>query len=314
MLRTAILVFVTAAIGSLPARAIEPEQPVTISQPLYASPTTRDQVGRIVVPVMVNDQGPFRFVLDTGANRSVLAEHMVAKLGLTLSDATMSVELSGATGEAIVRTVAIQRLQAGAVLIENTQLPVIGATMAGIDGVLGVEGLAGKRLIIDFVRDNITIEQSDNKRASADFVTLPARLRHGQLLVVDVDVGGVKTQGVIDTGADGSLGTERLRQALRRRHEKDRPAGTARIEGATADVQTGDLVFAPQIRFKGVEITGMKIAYGNFHVFSLWNLQSQPALLVGMDILGTADILVIDYLRREVRIKPRDSLLVRLPD
>jgi hypothetical protein len=57
----------------------------------------------------------------------------------------------------------------------------------------------------------------------------------------------------------------------------------------------------------------VKIAYGNFHVFDLWDLESQPALLVGMDILGTVDVLVIDYLRREVQIKPRNPVILQFP-
>jgi len=273
---------------------------------IYATPTTRDQVGRIVVPVMVNDQGPFRFVVDTGANRSVLAAHMPQRLGLSVVGEE-EVSLSGVTGEAVVPTVSVRRVQAGALLLLNVSMPVINATMKGIDGVLGVEGLADKRLTVDFANDRISIDRSSKAAAPRDFVVLPVRFRHGQLLVVDAMVGRVKTKAVIDTGAEGSLGNDPLRAALQRQASGERRTGSASIEGVTADVQQGETETAPLIRFQGVEIDGIEIAYGNFHVFKLWDLERTPALLVGMDVLGTVETLVIDYRRRELQIKPREK-------
>jgi predicted aspartyl protease len=282
------------------------------STTLFATPTQRDQSGRIVVPVMINGQGPFRFVLDTGANRSVLASHMLAKLGLTVSAENLSVELSGVTGQAIVRTVAVKQLQAGALELKNLDMPVIDATMAGLDGVLGTEGLEGKRLTVDFMNDRITIENSYNQRAPPGYLVISTQFRYGLLMVVDAMVGRVKTKAVIDTGAENSLGTESLRRTLQSQNT-DRVAGSARVEGVTAEVQTGDLVFAPLIRFNNAEITGVKITYGDFHVFKLWELTDKPALLVGMDVLGTVNTLIIDYGRRELQIKSRNNTLVPIP-
>src|ERR1700733_5969082 len=60
--------------------------------PLYAIPTLRDRVGRIVAAVTINGRGPFRFMLDTGSNRTVLAQSVLAKLNLAADpDASVSV-------------------------------------------------------------------------------------------------------------------------------------------------------------------------------------------------------------------------------
>src|SRR5262249_55504949 len=40
--------------------------------------------GRVVAPISVNGQGPFRFIVDTGANRSVLSQALSDQLGLTV--------------------------------------------------------------------------------------------------------------------------------------------------------------------------------------------------------------------------------------
>jgi predicted aspartyl protease len=270
---------------------------------LYASPTAHDHAGRILAPVKVNGQGPFKFVVDTGATLSVLSPHVAAKLGLT-PNADSSVLLSGVTGSAIVGTVHVQSLEVGDLVMRDLTLPVIGATMNGVDGILGVEGFEDLRLTVDFVHDRIKIERSQGQRAPRGYYTLSARIRHGRLLVVDAAVGQIPVQAVIDTGADGTLGTEKLRQLLQRKVFGAR-ADKATIEGVTSDIQYGDMINAPTIRLQSVEIEKIRIAYGDFRVFELWGLQHQPALLVGMDVLGTVEELIIDYKRREVQLKAR---------
>jgi hypothetical protein len=39
-------------------------------------------------------------------------------------------------------------------------------------------------------------------------------------------------------------------------------------------------------------------------VFRLWELENRPAMLIGMDVLGTLGTLVIDYRRKELQIRP----------
>src|SRR5580658_2874279 len=51
----------------------------------YAIATRPGRIGMIVASVMINGKGPFRFMLDTGANRTVLASSTAAKLALESS-------------------------------------------------------------------------------------------------------------------------------------------------------------------------------------------------------------------------------------
>jgi Aspartyl protease len=43
--------------------------------------TRRDRIGRIWAPVYLDGKGPFRLVLDTGANRSAITAKVVQTLG-----------------------------------------------------------------------------------------------------------------------------------------------------------------------------------------------------------------------------------------
>lgn len=60
-------------------------------------PTRRDKIGRIWAPVLINGQGPFRLVLDTGASGSAVNARVAQILGLA-PDAAQSVLLRGVTG------------------------------------------------------------------------------------------------------------------------------------------------------------------------------------------------------------------------
>ena len=54
---------------------------VHASEPRFVAPTRRDRIGRIWAPVFINDKGPFRLVLDSGANHSGINSHVAEVLG-----------------------------------------------------------------------------------------------------------------------------------------------------------------------------------------------------------------------------------------
>src|SRR6267143_2414112 len=64
-----------------------PQVIVEAPGPRYVAPTRWDRIGRIWAPVLINDRGPFRLVLDTGASRSAINASVAAALGIDLSNA-----------------------------------------------------------------------------------------------------------------------------------------------------------------------------------------------------------------------------------
>ena len=77
------------------------------------------------------------------------------------------------------------------------------------------------------------------------------------------------------------------------------------VFGATADVHRGTSLVAPAITLGQATLRGLEVTFGDLHVFRIWGLEREPALLIGMDLLGSVERLVIDYRRREVQLKPR---------
>jgi predicted aspartyl protease len=271
-------------------------------EPLYAASTRHDRIGRILAPVLIDGHGPFRFVIDTGATQSAIAFRTAQTLGFT-PEAGATTMLNGVTGSALVPTVEVQQLQAGDLVLGRSRMPVLGFVMADADGILGVEGLEDKRIVVDFRHDRVTIAHSRNERAPRGYYTIPVSLRFGRLLVIDARIGRVRMKAVIDTGAQATLGNGALATMLGVKVNPKKPQTD--VFGATADLQHGDSVLIPHVNLGETQIDRVNVTFGDLYVFKLWEMESQPALLIGMDVLGGVDVLVIDYRRKELQIRLR---------
>jgi len=281
------------------------EQPE--SGPMYATRTTLDRIGRIVASVEINGRGPFRFVLDTGANRSAISAATADVLQLVPAEGDV-VSVHGVTGNAILPVVGVDRLQAGELLFENQRLPVLpSAVFAGTDGILGVDCLQDARIEVDFGRDRVTIRRSSGRRAQRGYLVVPAWLQNGGLLLVEGQVGRVPVKAILDTGAERSLGNEALRAALGRKALRPHEAVTTTVIGATPQLAQALSFQAPAIDIGGARLNNLTVSFGDLHVFSVWSMLEEPALLIGMDLLGTLEKFVVDYSRREFHLKAVSS-------
>jgi hypothetical protein len=280
---------------------------VTADEPRFVAPTLRDRIGRIWAPVRVNGQGPFRLVLDTGASHSALTARVAERVGIAL-DPARTVTLRGATGSVEVPLVPVETLEFGDLLVEPRRLPIVPDALGGAEGILGTDGLAGKRIHIDFRKDSITIMRSRNQRAASDYSTIPVRFLHGRLLVVDAYLGGLPVKAVIDTGGQATLGNEALRVALaERRRRQEREARPDNVTGATLDVQVGNRVATPSLAMGEILVRNPAMTFADFAIFEHWKMTKEPAMLIGMDVLGLLDTLIIDYRRKELQVRLRRS-------
>lgn len=273
-------------------------------EPLYATPTRLDRAGRVVVVVEVNGQGPFRFIVDTGANRSAVSEGLAERLQLPVAGSA-SIGVHGVTGYAELRAVEIERLRVGSVDLAKLRLPVLArSVLADADGILGVEGLQEARVEIDFENDSVAIRRSGGQRAPRGYLTVPARLEKGGLLVVRGRVGRIRAQVIIDTGAERSIGNRRLAEALAPTMN-DVERSESIVVGATPGSVTASAYLSPPISIGSAKLRNLIVTFGDLHVFRVWSLEDEPAIVVGMDVLGTLDQLVVDYARQEFHLKPK---------
>ena len=120
-------------------------------------------------------------------------------------------------------------------------------------------------------------------------------------MIVDVRVGRrIRAKAVIDTGAERSLGNLALQTAMNKNRHKKREPVSAVVHGATPDIADGDVQEIRECTIGDLTLTNLEVIFADFHVFKLWGLDQEPAMLIGMDMLGVLDRLVIDYRRNEV--------------
>ncbi|HTY50845.1 MAG TPA: retropepsin-like aspartic protease, partial [Steroidobacteraceae bacterium] len=274
-----------------PADAAVPEVKVEAPEPRYVAPTLRDRLGRIWAPVYINGKGPFRLVLDTGANHSAIIAPVALQLGLMPE--FVPVMLHGVTGSAMVAAVHVDSLIVGDLQLTARTLPIVPDALGGADGVLGTEGLFDKRIFIDFMHDRITITRSHHVSAGFGFETIPVQLSPNGLLTTMARMGGIKVKVIIDTGGQATVANLALRDALLHRHGRHVFTDES-VTGATDDVQVGQGTPVPPIQLGPILINGARVTLGDLRIFEVWHMTDQPAMLVGIDTLGLLDTLIID--------------------
>jgi predicted aspartyl protease len=211
----------------------------------------------------------------------------------------------GVTGSAVVPAVDRVRLDVGEFTFPDQRLPVLDdVVFSDADGILGIEGLQNHRVEIDFVEDKVTVRRSSARRALEGYLVVPAKLERGGLLLVKGRVGRIRTNVIIDTGAQRTIGNLALHRALVQ-------SRTSRIEtystviGATPGVVQAVALDTPTIAIGDARLNDVIVSFADLHVFSLWDLGREPALVVGMDVLGTVERFVIDYGRKEFQFRPQ---------
>ena len=172
----------------------------------------RKRETRLSVEVRVNSRGPYQFVVDWGADTSVVGLRIARDLELPLGT---PVVLNNMTDRNIVDRVHVAELGLGPSIIRDLQLPALREADLGGAGMIGIDALARQRLMLDFEKKLIRVEDASRpvKRLPGDIV-VTARLRRGQLILTEVRAGRITLDAVVDTGSQISIGNSALREKL----------------------------------------------------------------------------------------------------
>jgi predicted aspartyl protease len=278
------------------------------SEAAAAGRTSVDALGRIVAPISINDQGPFRFIVDTGANRSALSQDLANHLGLTTEGTGDVNTLYGVSVAPLARVRAVQYQN---LTLGTAPMPVLqGPVLAGEQGLLGLDGMTGRRLKLDFERRCIEITPSRGAPSLRGWIVLPGELRFGTLMVIRANIRGLRVNLLLDTGSDSTFANEALRAALNARVRHDR----ARLDFALAmssgqPIVLDDAIILPSFSIGGgaIEMHDVVAYVGDFHIFQLWDLIDEPTLLIGMDVLSHTRGVAMDFQRHTVALHINDS-------
>ncbi|HWA63191.1 MAG TPA: retroviral-like aspartic protease family protein [Caulobacteraceae bacterium] len=267
----------------------------------YVPPTdlkvVADIYRRMTAPVMVNGQGPFAFVVDTGANQSVITDVLAARLGLAAGDST---PLNGVAGVKFAPTTTAD-VQVGDRTFAKATMSILPAEPLGGDGLLGLDLMEGQRLTLDFRGQSLRIESGRSDVRPTD-VQIRARRRDGQLTLVEADLAGVPVTAFLDSGAQATIGNMALRQLAVTRNPTT-VWSRIPIVSATGQTIEADIADLPALHIGGIRLPNWPVAFADLHTFRLWDLVSRPAILVGVDVMSRFEQVSLDFRRNEVSFR-----------
>ena len=263
----------------------------------------QDQWRRMTVPVKVAEQGPFRFLIDTGSQNTVLSRDLAQRLSLVPNRKARLVSVAGTQ---LVDTVELDQIDLGRRSYYGLIAPLLESEHMGADGILGLDSLQDQRVLVDFKKGLMAIDDARNLGGNRGFeIVVEARRRSGQLIMADAKLEGIKVQVVIDTGAETSIGNLPLQRALSRKRKN----GKVELLSVTGQQLNADLGYANWLEISDVRFNNVAIAYTDAPAFKALKLDTRPALLLGMRDLRSLDRLAIDFATRRILFDIPSGLL-----
>ncbi len=248
---------------------------------------------RLTLPVMVEGTGPFAFMIDTGSQATAVTHEIRAAAGLAPAGRAV---LVGMASRREVELVDIGRMEFGANSYTNFTAPVLAREHVGADGIIGLDALQDFRVLLDFRKQTISLEDASVKeRRSGYEIVVRARSKLGQLLITDALVEGARATVIIDTGAQASLGNMALREKIRARRAQQ--VVTTDVNGV--DI-TGELAFVRSLSIEGMALTDVPLTFADTPAFAALGLQDRPVLSIGMQHLALFDRVAIDFERKKI--------------
>jgi hypothetical protein len=256
---------------------------------------------RLSVPVSINGHGPYGFIVDSGADTSAVGAGIARQLALPPGTSAI---LNGMTSRIRVDRVRVDRLTLGQTTIEHLQLPVLREADMGADGLIGIDALVQQRLMLDFEKRFIKVEDARIKvKTMPGEIVIVGRRKRGQLILAEVRASSQRLDAVIDTGSEVTVGNFALRDKLLRKHRAT--VRTLQLIGVTGEKINVQLATIDELQLGPILMRDVTIAFADLPPFKLFGLADQPALLLGTDILENFRRVSLDFRSRKVRFQLR---------
>jgi predicted aspartyl protease len=253
----------------------------------------QERHNRLTLPVMVEGAGPFAFMIDTGSQATAIT-HEIRTIA-NLAPAGTAV-LVGMASRREVELASVSRIEFGSNSFTNFSAPVLTREHVGADGIIGLDALQDFRVLIDFRKQTIAVEDASIKERRGGYeIVVRARSRLGQLLITDAMVEGVRATVIIDTGAQSSLGNTALRDKIRAKRAQE--VITTDVNGV--DI-VGELAFVRSLSIEGLSLTNVPLTFADTPAFAALGLKDQPVLSLGMQHLALFDRVAIDFSRQRI--------------
>jgi predicted aspartyl protease len=252
--------------------------------------------GHLVVPCTIDGHGPYRFVVDTGANAFVIDPDVAKELDIDLAKVPHRKAHAADGAPVSVPVVELSDVRLGTRVLRRASSVVadVDALVGepGVRGILSQEMFAGDRLEVDFPRHELRVLDTHDEANALPLVRLRGglsgvRLSNGLTVILDLgaDISVLNSAGAALLGADPA----------------DPIAGAA--SGLTGTIETRTWVQLVPIDL-GDPTPGGAVPVVDLGLFEVLRLHDEPALLLGVDQMQ-GRVLAIDYGAKTVSLRVR---------
>lgn len=259
-----------------------------------------DNSERMTVQVQVNGSTAVPFIVDTGSERTVIANDLAKQL---LLESGPRLTLATISGKFEVNSFFIDRLTTSAVNLVALEAPGLERSNLGAYGLLGIDSLEDNRVLLDFAKQTMDVLPSPKgkKRNKLEngMIVVTAKRQAGRMIISSARIEGMRVDIILDTGAQSSMGNDALRDKLRRRH-RTIDYIPVRMRSVTGSLLMGEFTQIQEIEIGGLTINDLPMTFADNYAFTALGLQDRPAILLGMDALRLFDRVMIDFGNRRV--------------
>jgi len=123
-----------------------------------------------------------------------------------------------------------------------------------------------------------------------------------------VEAAGQPITAFLDSGSQVTIANQTLRNAaLQARPDLGGRLIHSELLSATGQRAAADFGPLPDLRIGGQRLERPMVAFADLHIFELWDLQAQPTLLVGVDVLRRFDQVAFDFGKKLITFWPSRS-------
>lgn len=253
-----------------------------------------DGYNRLTVPVSIGNQGPFDFLVDTGAQATVVSRELADRLALNERSPG---KLVGMASSRPIEVAYLHNFKLGIRTFDIETAPLVErANIGTADGVLGLDSLQDQRVLFDFGKRTIEVADAATLGGNRGFdITVSARRKYGQLIVTQASVQGIPVSVILGTGSASSIGNLALEKKLR-----GTEVGTAHLTDINGAMEDSGVTLVHNLRIGGARISTVPLAFIDSPSLDLLGLKNRPAIVLGMSELRLFNRVAIDFKQRRV--------------
>ena len=243
--------------------------------------------GHLLMPVTIGGDGPFPFILDTGASHTAIAASVAERFGFQ-SQWDHVDDIQALTTRFEAERFELEGLQfdgQAPVDLTSVIIPVEEGQPATVAGLLGADAILAQRYALDFAGGRLSLDPAPATRS--DGTIDPAGLLVGEAHMLRTTR---PVRVMLDSGSARTIANRPLDRLVGNRHMVMRSMTVGGIDGR--EIEEASLLSIRQFELGGLCFPGLRVLQSDLDIFRHLGWEREPAMVIGMDLLQYAEITV----------------------